>query len=57
MFVTTAAHVFRACNVTMCFLKPDSFKFAILEVYSCNSKQSVSFLTYISAFSLRTFEH
>ena len=57
MFLNTAAHVFRACNVTMCFLKPDSFKFAILEVYSCNSKQSVSFLTYISTFSLRTFKH
>ena len=55
--VTTAAQVFRACNVTTCFLSLTLCKFAILEVYSWNSKQSVRFLTCISAFSLRTFEH
>ena len=55
--VTTAAQVFRTCNVTTCFLSLTLCKFAFLEVYSWNSKQSVSFLTYISAFSLRTFEH
>ena len=57
--VTTAAQVLRACNVTTCFLNLTLCycKFAILEVYSWNSKQSVSFLTCISAFSLRTFQH